>query len=129
MSFIKRMTVAATARTLKRDVKLKDGRTFPAGTAVTVNFLNEEASKRGQLCELVITDKDVVVHGAPAVHTWKTSISRLPDTVSGFTKPSVTTMTKWMNDGVAKTPTGKRTEPDGYGDDNSPSWLLALGLI
>jgi len=39
------------------------------------------------------------------------------------------TMEKWVSDGIAKTPTGKQTEPDGYADDGSPSWLLALGYI
>lgn len=49
---------------------------------------------------------------------------------SGFTKlPSEKVMERWMEEGVAKTVTGKRTESDGYGSDGSPSWLLALGYI
>ena len=32
-------------------------------------------------------------------------------------------------DGVAKTVTGFRTEPDGIGEDGSPSWLLVIGVI
>ena len=31
--------------------------------------------------------------------------------------------------GMARTVTGKLVEPDGIGEDGSPSWLLALGYI
>jgi hypothetical protein len=119
-------SIAATTRTLKRDVKLKDGRLFPSGTPVTVKFLDETESKRGHLCELSGCQHSTQPLG---VQSWKTTTARLSTTVSGFTEPSVNTMEKWVNDGVAKTMTGKECEPDGYGDDNSPSWLLVLGLI
>jgi len=50
--------------------------------------------------------------------------------ITGINKcPSLKTLEKWSNDGVAKTITGDRTEPDGYGCDGSPSWLLAIGVI
>lgn len=50
--------------------------------------------------------------------------------LTGFTKePSIKTMEKWMDNGIALTVTGKRTEPDGIGEDGSPSWMLVLGLI
>jgi len=49
---------------------------------------------------------------------------------SGFNKPPTTkTLEKYSWDGVAKTPTGHRTEPDGYGPDGSPSWLLVIGVV
>jgi hypothetical protein len=55
---------------------------------------------------------------------------RADNTLSGFTKPpSLKTMEKWSNDGVAKSVTGHRVEPDGFGPDGSPSWMLALGII
>ncbi len=55
---------------------------------------------------------------------------RAVNTLSGFTKPpSMNTLEKWSNDGVAKSVTGARVEPDGYGPDGSPSWLLVLGFI
>lgn len=48
----------------------------------------------------------------------------------GFNKPpGIRALEKYSFDGIAKTPTGHRTEPDGYGPDNSPSWLLVLGMI
>ena len=49
----------------------------------------------------------------------------------GFIKqPSTRTMEKWEWDGgFCKTVTGLKTEPDGWGYDGSPSWMLVLGLI
>ena len=38
-------------------------------------------------------------------------------------------MERWTSHGIAKTVTGQRTEPDGYGTDGSQSWLLVLGYI
>ena len=43
--------------------------------------------------------------------------------------PSEKSLEKMLSDGIAKTVTGHRTEPDGYGPDGSPSWFIALGLI
>jgi len=38
--------------------------------------------------------------------------------------PSLKTMEKWMYDGIAKTPDGKKVEPD-----HPDSWLSILGYI
>lgn len=46
-----------------------------------------------------------------------------------FKPPTFKTLQKWINDGVAKTVTGRKTECDGHGPDGSPSWFLALGMI
>lgn len=43
--------------------------------------------------------------------------------------PTLRRLEKMGHDGVVTTPTGHRTEPDGYGPDGSPSWMLVLGLI
>ena len=49
---------------------------------------------------------------------------------TGFSKaPGFKALEKWESDGVCKTPTGFRVEPDGWGPDGSPSWLLAMGMI
>lgn len=110
------------ARKLKRDVKTKDGRTFTKDSPVDVKFLGNTGNGY-YVCEITVQGDD------DSNRTFKTAIASLPATVSGFTKPSIATMNKWMSEGIAKTPTGKSTEPDGYADDGSPSWLLALGLI
>lgn len=50
--------------------------------------------------------------------------------ITGFSKsPSLSTLERWSNDGYCKTPTGDKTEPDGYGMDGCPSWLLVVGMI
>jgi hypothetical protein len=50
--------------------------------------------------------------------------------VTGFAKPpGMRTLERYSFDGIAKSVTGARVEPDGYGPDGSPSWLLCLGLI
>ena len=54
----------------------------------------------------------------------------IPAKSAGAKKPpSVATMAKWMNDGVAKAVDGCRVEPDGRCEHGSPSWLLRMGLI
>lgn len=46
-----------------------------------------------------------------------------------FKCPTLATLERWSNDGVCRTPTGHRVEPDGHGPDGVPSWLLILGMI
>lgn len=43
--------------------------------------------------------------------------------------PTVKTMERWMDDGVAKAVDGCRVEPDGECSHGYPSWLVAYGLI
>ena len=43
--------------------------------------------------------------------------------------PSISTLEKWERDGFCKTVTGEKTEPDGYGSNGAPSWLLVMGVI
>lgn len=61
----------------------------------------------------------------------KQSLARYAHTkFTGFTsEPSLNTMEKWMDNGIARSITGKKVEPDGFGPDGSPSWLLILGMI
>lgn len=42
-------------------------------------------------------------------------------------EPSVQTMERWSNDGVAKALDGCRVEPDGTCPHGFPSWILYLG--
>ena len=50
--------------------------------------------------------------------------------LKGFRKPpTIKTLQKYSWDGIAKTVTGCKTEPDGYGPDGSPSWMLVVGII
>lgn len=43
--------------------------------------------------------------------------------------PSITTMEKWMNTGIAKATDGCKVEPDGTCPHGHQSWLLVKGLI
>ena len=105
---------------LRRDLKLRDGTLIPRGTPVTVAFLGAHHPQGHALCEL---------HAAEVVPNPKISISKLPLYMTGFVEPSMRKLEEWSDDGVAYTPTGERVEPDGWGRDGSPSWLLALGMI
>ena len=48
---------------------------------------------------------------------------------SGVSIPSLSTLEKWSSNGVARTLMGQRIEPDGYGTDRCPSWLIYLWYI
>ena len=56
-----------------------------------------------------------------------------PETVTWngeeYEVPSFEEIQAWVYCGAAKTVTGYTVEPDGYGPDDSPSWLIILGLI
>jgi hypothetical protein len=99
-----------------RDVTLKSsGRVIPMGTGAIVEFMTEKVQG---------IDRDFMKVTLADGETFRTSHYSL-----FFKPPHIHTLEKWSNDGVCKTVTGKRTEMDGHGDDNSPSWLLALGMI
>lgn len=100
-------------KTLLRDVKLKDGRTFAKGTAFSVAFAKTEKGTT----YLEVSNLD----GSHAFKTLRFS--------SFFKAPSLATMEKWSFDGIAKSVSGHRVEPDGFGPDGSPSWLLVIGVI
>lgn len=43
--------------------------------------------------------------------------------------PSVKTMSKWMDDGIAKATDGCKVEPDGTCPHGHKSWMIQLGII
>ena len=89
----------------KNTLTLKTGGTIPKGTQIVA----WNVGGRPNLCE---------VAGGYKVRV-----------TSCLKMPSIKTLEKWCDEGIAKTPSGKRVEPDGYGNDGSPSWLLVAGLI
>lgn len=106
-----------TGKKLKAEMKFKDGTSFPSGTEVSVRFDKSLPSA-------------AFITAAGAAREYRVSASRLHKYLAGFTKPpSVTTMAKWSEDGVAKSITGHRVELDGYGPDGSPAWTLVAGVI
>jgi len=91
--------------------------TIPAGETIQVYFSEVNPSR------LFIYDETT----GRELTLRMTSASQV---LSGFKKsPGIKSLERMSFDGVVTTPTGQRTEPDGYGSDGSPSWLLVLGLI
>ena len=116
MKFLSKVaTIADTQHKLTAEMKLKSGETFPVGASFTLKFIEDKPT----LVELHGLRETPVTVRITSLHKYTT----------GFKVPSMATMEKWMYDAVAKSVTGKRCEPDGHGDDGSPSWLLAVGLI
>lgn len=104
---------AAKTYAAARDLKWKDGTVLKARTPVTVTY-------RGDL--FAVLGHDGLQH--------TTKVKNLPAILKGYPKaPSLATLQKWADDLVSMTPTGVRVEPDGYGPDGSPSWLLVMGWL
>lgn len=102
--------------TLKREVKLKDGTVLPKGAQGSLRF-NANAPR------VVTVDFDMRPNTNLGVAGLYENFGR------PFMKvPSMRTLTQ-MGEGLSKSVTGKTVEPDGYGPDGSPSWLLVLGMI
>jgi hypothetical protein len=97
-------------------MKMKDGSVIPAGSVVRVSFREDKP-------EIAMVEFMYSPYKIKTINLFK-YIGR------PFTKvPGSAALERMVDDGVAKTVTGKRTEPDGFGDDGSPSWLLVLGYI
>ncbi len=92
----------------QKHIPLKDGTTLPKG--LPVSFLSD-------------SDSRCLVHSPTHPEPVRVRIT------SAFKAPSMASLERWSYDSICKTPTGKRVEPDGYGSDGSPSWLLVFGLI
>jgi hypothetical protein len=90
--------------------------TIPAGTKLEVHF---SEARPGKLY--------FEFNGSVRVAT----ISNAYKNFTGFRKcPSLNSIQKMeWNDGACMTCTGHKVEPDGYGPDGSPSWMLVLGVI
>ena len=98
-----------------KDVKTKQGENFKAGTEID----KIEYDKYGLKAILHVNGLSISV-----------SSKNLYKYVSGFKKPpSMRALEKMASDGIARSITGKKVEPDGFGPDGSPSWLIALGLV
>jgi hypothetical protein len=101
-----------------KEIKFKNGLVIPVGTNLNVNF-----KIGGTVCEL----SGGSAGGVPV--TMKLRCSSLPRYFTKFKAPSLKTMEKWSDDGVAKSMLGQVVEPDGYDSEGSPSWMLVAGII
>ena len=101
---------------LKKEITLKDGRTFTKGSQASVKF-----------AEVQYRQVIIVTIGN---ESFKTKVTNGHKILTGFdSPPSIEDLEDWSCDGICETVTGHITEPDGTGPDGSPSWLLALGYI
>jgi hypothetical protein len=97
-----------------KEIKLKDGTVFPVGTECEISFVGNGSP----LATIKTSSRD-----------FKVSCANLPKYFKGFKVPSMASLERYSDDGVCPSVLGKRVEPDGWDDEGSPSWLLALGLI
>lgn len=97
---------------IKKELKLKDGTVFPVGTELNIgNFINDRS------VEVSSEGRDMRIRTTTLAY------------LMGKKAPSINTLQRWSDDGVAKSVLGKRIEPDGHDEYGSPSWLLVMGLI
>jgi hypothetical protein len=107
--------------TTKREIVWKNKQTgevtfaIPAGVRVHVDFSRKYPSS------LFITFNG---------ETKTTRAITAHDKLTGITKPpTLRTLEKRGFDGISKSITGNKVEPDGHSYDGSPSWELVLGII
>ena len=119
----RRKILAALAKTgsvkakASKDIKLKSGGVLAKGTAVTITWPDD---RRPSLARVVSSDLDFRISSKNLVGYFGRPFVKVP---------TISALMKMSNDGIVKSLTGERVEPDGYGNDGSPSWLLVLGYI
>lgn len=104
-------------KTLTRAITTKKGIVFAAGEKVTVAF--DVKTKSGH--------KAASAYSATA-SDGRRFISANFATI-GLKMPSLATLERYSDDGIAKSVFGARVEPDGWDAQGSPSWLLVAGVI
>lgn len=90
----------------QKEIRVKDGNVLPVGLPVT--FLPHSSIA-------------CLVHGE--TRDYRVRI------VSAFRAPDLEELQEAVDDGVCPSICGDSVEPDGYGSEGDPSWMLALGLI
>jgi hypothetical protein len=91
-----------------KDLSLKDGSTITKGTLI-----------------------EFVRHSdMPSVGIWNVNgVERKMRYRSIIKQPSIASLERWDMDGICNSVFGARVEPDGYGPQGEPSWILAMGMI
>lgn len=100
----------------KSEIKLKSGEVIKLGDRI--DFIRVSDTKGG-----------VHVHVPALNRELKLSMTTFVKRILGKKVPSIRTLEKWSDDGIARSILGKKVEPDGYDSDGFPSWLVALGMI
>ncbi len=96
-----------------KQINLKDGRKFPAGST----------------CQLSFDGKTTLVQITIENDTFKVNCKSLPYYFTRFKLPSIRTLEKWTDEGMGKSLLGQTVELDGFDANGSPSWFLVFGLV
>jgi hypothetical protein len=99
-----------------KEFKLKDGTVIPANMECTLIF-NGTAKVEIQV--------DLVRE----VRTFNTSCRNLPHYFAEIEMPSMEDLRDAVFDGICPSVLGNSVEPDGWDEEKSPSWMIALGMI
>ena len=108
-------THEAMKTTLKRELNLKDGRTFPKGANFTV-FPSEKFPDHKAQC---------LPPTGPAVFL---QYPKLPLYFNDFHAITESELETTCLDGFCPSITGEDVEPDGHDSHGFPSWLIAMGF-
>lgn len=125
----RRAILAASRVTTKKDIKVKNGDVIPRGTPGTLSFLGPRDPKGRTFCSVAFdwtgpSGRDYLRE------PFTTKIVFAHEIITGIGKPpGIRALERMEAQGICTTPTGKRVEPDGWGSDDSPAWLLVLGYI
>jgi hypothetical protein len=95
---------------------------FEDGTTVYQTVDDREWRVRARIKQGVELDKwrKAKMAKLAKMEAWRLEIVELP---------SMDQVREWATDSVCETTSGDEIEPDGYGPDGAPSWLVALCLI
>jgi hypothetical protein len=101
---------------VKREIKLKSGEVLNIGD--TLEFI-----------QCINDGRSVEVNSPKLGRQLKLGMISFATKVLGKKVPSLSTMEKWSDDGIARSVQGQKVEPDGFDGDGFPSWMLVVGII
>jgi hypothetical protein len=104
----------------KLEIRMKDGFVLPRGTRLRLTFFNKP-----YVCHI----QEVIARPNSNWPIWTLRITSLPRYCSDFVAPTLEELEEQAADGIVDSVAGYGVEPDGYDQEGSPSWMLALGLI
>lgn len=111
---------AASEHRIKKDFRTQSGYHIVAGTPVRLAWNRERPEYVNFIAETKEGLERTITVGTQHLHLYVTGISK---------PPSESRLMAMAEAGMSTTPTGQRVEPDGFGPDGSPSWLLVMGMI
>ncbi len=104
--------------TTKKEIKLKSLESIPVGESGTVRF------------EQSLSGNTLLLFFSPSLkREIKLKSRNMANNFKGFKEPSMKTLERWSDEGIAESILGERVDPDGYDSYGSPSWLLVFGII